>query len=130
MRSVLNTKSVIYIASLLVLMNMLSLNEKCCNAISYLDFRTVRYHTFKSVVTKGGRNKCSHLLFIHQTSSSDKSKLFVGGCMKKNDKSFSEKPLVFLYKPPEGDVLDTENATWRIHILSTAMRQTTMLILY
>ncbi len=50
--------------------------------------------------------------------------------MKKNDKSFSEKPLVFLYKPPEGDVLDTENATWRIHILSTAMRQTTMLILY
>lgn len=95
MRSVLNTKSVIYIASLLVLMNMLSLNEKCCNAISYLDFRTVRYHTFKSVVTKGGRNKCSHLLFIHQTSSSDKSKLFVGGCMKKMINPSPRNPLSF-----------------------------------
>lgn len=56
-----------------------SLNAVYCNAMSYLDFNTVSYHSFKTVATKGwNRNKYSHLLFIHQSSSSDKGGFLIG----------------------------------------------------
>ncbi|EOA2949562.1 hypothetical protein ACHZG5_000012 [Yersinia enterocolitica] len=85
-----------------------SLKEKYCNAMSHLDFSSVRYHSFKSVATKGWcRNKYSHLLFIHQSSSSDKGGFFIGVQYEKNGQSFSEKSPFLSYEPPEGIVLNT-----------------------
>ncbi|EOW6744992.1 hypothetical protein ACOZ0W_004204 [Cronobacter dublinensis] len=88
-----------------------SLKEKYYNAMSHFDFSSVRYHSFKSVATKGWcRNKYSHLLFIHQSSSSDKGGFFIGVQYEKNGQSFSEKSPFSSYEPPEGIVLDTEKS--------------------
>lgn len=68
-----------------------SLKERYCNAMSHLDFSSVRYYSFKSVATKGWcRNKYSHLLFIHQSSLSDKGGFFIGVQYEKNDMPFSD----------------------------------------
>lgn len=86
-----------------------SLKNVYCNAVSYLDFNSVRYHSFKTVATKGwNRNKYSHLLFIHQSSSSDKGGFFIGVQYEKNDVTFSDKSPFSPYEPPEGAILDTK----------------------
>ncbi len=86
-----------------------SLNGKYCNAMSHLDFSSVRYHSFKSVATKGWcRNKYSHLLFIHQSSSSDKGGFFIGVQYEKNGQSFSEKSPFSSYEPLKEAILDTK----------------------
>lgn len=80
-----------------------------CNAMRYLDFSSVRYHSFKSVATKGwSRNKYSHLLFMHEASSSDRGGFFIGVQYEENEQSFSKKSPSSPYEPPEGIVLDTK----------------------
>lgn len=86
-----------------------SLKEKYCNAMNHLDFSSVRYHTFKSVATKGWcRNKYSHLLFIHQSSSSDKGGFFIGVQYEKNDVTFSDESPRSPFVHPEGTHMYTE----------------------
>lgn len=86
-----------------------SLKEKYCNAMSHLDFSSVRYHSFKSVATKGWcRNKYSHLLFIHQSSSSDKGGFFIGVQYEKNDVIFSDESPRSPFVHPEGTLMYTE----------------------
>ncbi|EMK7722125.1 hypothetical protein V9P73_000146 [Yersinia enterocolitica] len=86
-----------------------SLKEKYCNAMSHLDFSSVRYHSFKSVATKGWRrNKYSHLLFIHQSSSSDKGGFFIGVQYEKNDVIFSDESPRSPFVHPEGTLIYTE----------------------
>ncbi|MDW5509678.1 MULTISPECIES: hypothetical protein [Enterobacterales] len=89
-----------------------SLKEKYCNAMSHLDFSSVRYHSFKSVATKGWcRNKYSHLLFIHQSSSSDKGGFFIGVQYEKNDVVFSDESPRSPFVHPEGALMYTENGS-------------------
>ncbi|HIC0446223.1 TPA: hypothetical protein ACWZSZ_002370 [Escherichia coli] len=84
-----------------------SLNAVYCNAMSYLDFNTVSYHSFKTVATKGwNRNKYSHLLFIHQSSSSDKGGFLIGVQYEKNDVTFSDKSAFSPYEPLEEAIPD------------------------
>ncbi|PWY10833.1 hypothetical protein [Citrobacter koseri] len=86
-----------------------SLKEKYCNAMSHLDFSSVRYYSFKSVATKGWcRNKYSHLLFIHQSSSSDKGGFFIGVQYEKNDMNFSDESPSTPFVHPEGTYMYTE----------------------
>lgn len=86
-----------------------SLKDVYCNAMSHLDFNSVRYYSFKTVATKGwNRNKYSHLLFIHQSSSSDKGGFFIGVQYEKNDVTFSDKSPLYPYEPPKGAILDTK----------------------
>lgn len=76
-----------------------SLSEKYCNAMEHLDFDSVEHRSFRSVAIKGwNRNKHSHLLYIHQASTSDKGGFFIGVQYEKNDKKFSSQSP---YSPPE-----------------------------